>query len=277
MKKKNLILLSMACALCSGHAHARISFRNGISLKHGEITAPFVKEGTANYDAENKVLTLENAVIESWLTITDDDVTINLIGENVIDNSNVTGGIIYYGALYMYDANLTITSVQEGSLKIIDKDKGSSLFDSKLTVKDCSVEFDGAMMGLIGHRYDLAVDNAELTVRTDNGVGIAGIQSLELKDSEVLIPDNYKVNVADGCIYYVSENEEDIYRGDLKVVKADLEQQVRQHTLTGISDVNTSQDKKQPVYNLQGVQVNPSRKGGAPGIRIVGGKKYFVR
>ncbi|MBR1935027.1 MAG: leucine-rich repeat protein [Muribaculaceae bacterium] len=156
----------------------------------GNITSSYIKSGTASYDAEANVLTLDNISIETGastggMALMQQGLTIRLKGDNTI---TLTGGDnnYYVGATLEECSDVTITG--GGSLTLGGGNNGNTMFlmthqpseSVMLTIKDCTVN---ASPFSDDYKENLTVDNATL-----RGKQLSIGRQLVLKDSYVSQP-----------------------------------------------------------------------------------------
>ncbi len=148
--------------------------------------------GTVSYDHSAKVLTLDNASIESTSNIIGikseiPNLKINLVGENAINSASTC--LRHYKATEINGAGsivLTTTSSYIGNV---------ALYMSKapLTIKDCSVEVVAVGYGIVGHNgqsgENLVIDNATVKAIGTSKGSIVDIESLTLNNCNIITPE----------------------------------------------------------------------------------------
>lgn len=171
------------------------------------ITSSYIKSGTAVYDPDENVLTLNNIKIETGsstggLIANIPDLTIILNGNNTM---TMTGDNNYYTGLRLEESSgVTITG--SGSLTLGGGHNGNSMFlnthqpvDSvMLTIKDCTVN---ASPFSDDYEENLTVDNATL-----RGTQLSIGRTLVLKNCYIAKPQGagfeYGMLTVDGQYYY---------------------------------------------------------------------------
>ncbi|MBQ0048706.1 MAG: ribosomal protein L7/L12 [Bacteroidales bacterium] len=190
--------------------------------------------GKVTYDAENAILTLNNASIDrSCLYIKNKDLTIELIGDNQIIGNQEDGALIVEGA------NLNIQSSCNGSLYLDNEgDYGLRHFDTNnhtITAKDCNVRIKSSTYPLNGTltatnseaTLRIAIDHASFKVEVPAYSGsrkcVTGVKEITLKNSIAVTPANIHFKDNDGYLYYYTGNwEEKNWFGELEVRQAEM-------------------------------------------------------
>ncbi len=153
---------------------------------------PVVTDGMLTYDAENKVLTLDNVTLD----VTDDKsngilnegidgLTIVLKGENQINVQEWSPIAIYKSTVIDGKGSGKLTCVSSS-------DCGIFITSSTLTVRDCELNASGnwGISGIDGRKGEhLAVVNADVRAKGFSGNGsMESLSSLMLTDCEIVKP-----------------------------------------------------------------------------------------
>ncbi|MBP5561355.1 MAG: hypothetical protein J6X70_06115 [Muribaculaceae bacterium] len=171
------------------------------------ITSSYINSGTASYDPDENVLTLDNLEIETdsrngGIQAEIANMTVQLVGDNTITLTGTNNNAI--GISFNESSGVTVTG--GGSLTMSGGNSGNIMFlnthqpvDSVMfTIKDCTVN---ATPYSDDYEENLTVDNATL-----RGTGLSIGHTLVLKDCYVAKPAGasfeYGMFCIDGEYYY---------------------------------------------------------------------------
>ena len=185
--KKSALILALIVGLLTSASTAMAQTTYNLKIADVDVTSANCSDlsvisgvsGTVKYDPTNKVLTLENATIQTdastAIVSSIDGLTIKVIGTNnlmstlrVNRSATITGGgtlnveIQDYSAIYVYKTNLTIdgcTVNAKGDYGIAGEN-GSS---ETLTIKNSTVTAEGALGGSIADFASLTLDGCAIT------------------------------------------------------------------------------------------------------------------
>ncbi|MBQ0048707.1 MAG: ribosomal protein L7/L12 [Bacteroidales bacterium] len=176
---------------------------------------PVIK-GNVTYDAENKILTLDNATIGDGSLCVNQDVTIELKGNNTITGDATDAALILDGA------NVTIQSTGKGTLHVAGQGdyalRHLGTDGHTLTVKDCDVVLNAAKYPLSGTMnasneatLRVAIDHASFQAHTlgsseTERVSVSGVQEITLKGCVPEEPASFYFKNNDGFLYYKNES-----------------------------------------------------------------------
>ena len=144
--------------------------------------------GRASYDPDNRILTLENAIIipeESYLGLEAGiSMTVKVIGTNSITCRH------YYQPTFMSKRRMTITG--GGTLNVTSQ-KASAInaYESDLIIENCTVNAKGAQKGITGYdgtNNELHIRNATVTAEGTAEGAIYGLAALHLTDCDITEP-----------------------------------------------------------------------------------------
>lgn len=225
-------------------------------------------EGTISWDAQNKKLTLDRATVKIELNgngaiqlPAGSDVTVELVGENVFEETGSNGGVTQSQGFFNTFSNLTFTG--EGSLSMEGSSKGiyvntgaSVVFDQKGTVniaaRNCGIQQEG----------NITVNSGELLVSASmTGGNVRGIgmnlsysneaKTFELNDGYVEIHADHADGNSSGALYAVYSKNTNIaiHGGKLLVTAAADGISAANITIDGDANVTTKSQNSTALTN----------------------------
>ncbi len=143
------------------------------------ITFPSLKQGTVSYDPAAKVLTLNNAYIDtlSWVEVSESHVTIELVGENTIIYKPTSS------SSYALKTNSADTIQGSGSLHLVGCLYG--YFD--IIIRNTSISIQDGRLYMLAD--DVVIENSNVEITVADGVSaMYDVTSLTLTDCEIVDP-----------------------------------------------------------------------------------------
>lgn len=220
--------------------------------------------GTAKYDPDSKTLILEDATIDvtagrSYGIVSDiNGLTIKVSGECSVSSPEV--GIVFHK---------TSTITGGGTLKVAGvDDHGIFMYQAPLTISNCTVNVKGkyGITGWNGNSGEhLRIINAIVTAQGNgSGASIWNIASFTTEGCKIVQPR--------GAAY--SEELKGIAIGSALVTDPVVIKQLE----TAIDAISTdAAQKKQGIYNLQGVRMTNDMQSLPAGVYIKNGKKVVIK
>lgn len=195
MKKNLLLLLTLLISIaCSYTSWAQIVIDNEL-LTPGNLTGAWLKSGTAHFNEQQKVLTLNNAVIEP----TQNDITLNYNNLKIV----LKGKNTIKGTLELHNS----TKIIGGELTLITKNPyyairlyyNSSKEKNTLTLRNCKIESNKGIWASAfqGSNLELQIDNSTIKINNESTIpydsAIDAWNVINLKNCHVESPAGAKV------------------------------------------------------------------------------------
>ena len=230
-----------------------------------DITFSGLSSGTASYDPENKILTLDNVRMES-----DPQLIYNHVPGLIVK-------LVGYNSLVSYEEAITLysdaTFTGSGSLQVTSDGQVGILIGgdyTKLTIHDTTMNIYGALGAVYGseggEERSVVVNNSNVVMHADPMVDVTKyLDDFELNDCHFFDMNHYFDSSYGGiCNYDDNGRLENYYPVEI----------VADGQPTAINTVGCDTvSPHQQVYDLQGRQVqNPQR-----GIYVVGSRKVVVK
>ena len=217
--------------------------------------------GTAKYDPSNKVLTLQNATINSNTTNAIvsyiDDLTIKVVGTNNLataDNSTLS----FRNPLFILGG---------GVLNVKSKTECAIYANgTNLTIESCTVNAEGGAYGIAGNNGEnekLTIRNAKVTAIGTGYGSLCDFAELNMVDSYIIEPSGAT---------FSSSKHGIVLNGE--IVKSKV---VIKKDPTAIETPTADNTAVQGIYTLNGVRMSGELKDLPKGVYIVNGKKVVKR
>ncbi len=239
----------------------------GLAISGVKLTSANYKEiyefpgvsGNVNFDPENKVLTLQDVVINAedynGILSSVDDLTIKLLGANSVTSKYTTISLA---------APTTITG---GGTLYVKSDRDCALYanGTNLAIDNCKVNAESstyAIAGSDGTRETLTINNATVTAEGKENGSICDFANVVLTGCELLQPAGAAF---DSELHGIALNG--------AIVKS----KVIIGNSTGIQMPVINAGTKRGVYTLSGVRLKTDVKDLPKGIYVVNGKKMVKK
>lgn len=262
MKKQTLLslLLVLVSMMWASNVSAGVSIAGNYTSQTGYITGKGIT-GSVHYDAENKVLTLDNAHITYIYTVLengDEGLKLVVKGDCSLTSERTGASAVYcnYSMTITGGGTLTI----ESQVAAFNSNTGKP---STLTIEGCTVVAHGGNYGFLGRaKSTLVIRNATVKAQGTHYGSIYQWQDIKLEGCKIEQP-------ADATIGYDPSGK--CVMKDGEVVTSEV---VIVPDATGIAhptaDTSTPKDG---VYTLDGVYLGTHVESLPRGVYIVGGKK----
>lgn len=264
MKKQTLLslLLVLVSMMWASNVIASVMINGVYYTKTGYITGEGIT-GSVHYDAENKVLTLDNAHITRVYTvlINDDDGLKLVVKGDCSLTSKATGSPAV-------NSNVPMTITGGGTLTIESQKAAINLSTNKpmtITIDGCTVVAHGGNYGFVGRAEStLVIRNATVKAQGTHFGSIYQWQDIKLEGCKIEQP-------ADATIGYDPSGK--CVTKDGEVVTSEV---VIVPNATGIAHPTTdASTPKDGVYTIDGVYLGTHVESLPRGVYIVGGKKVI--
>ena len=215
--------------------------------------------GNVSFDPENKVLTLQDAVINAEdynaITSTIDDLTIKILGSSALSSKYTTISLA---------AQTTITG---GGTLYVKSDRDCALYANgvDLAIENCRVNAESstyAIAGSDGTRETLRINNATVTAEGKENGSICDFANVMLVGCDIIQPAGAAF---DSDLHGIALNGAIVTS---KVIIGDP---------AGIHTPVIDAAAKRGVYTLSGVQLKTDVKDLPKGIYVVNGKKMVKK
>lgn len=213
-------------------------------------------KGSANYDPTTKVLTLNNATIdtesENAILSNIDNLTVKCIGTNMLKAQK---------AAISLKSSMTING---GGTLNVESEKDCAIYvnNANLIVEDCTLNAKSKLYGISGNNGEsenLTIRNANVTAEGTERGSIVDFASLFMEGCSITQPIGAKFDKTKHCVVLNGEKVK------TKVVIA--------KNANAIDTPSADEATATTIYNLSGMRLSAELKQLPKGVYIVNGKK----